>query len=187
MKIPFVDLKAQYNSIKPEIDEAIQTVINETAFIGGKYVKLFSENFANFIGGKYCVPCANGTDAIQIALHGLGIGEGDEVLVPAMTFIATSESVTQVGAKSVFVDVHPKSYTIDPLKIEDKITKKTKAIIPVHLTGRSADMSAISQIAEKFSLKVIEDCAQATGTLYKGKHVGNFGDTGCFSFYPTKN
>ena len=187
MKIPFVDLKAQYNSFKDEMNEAINNVLNETAFIGGKYVNNFTKEFAEFIGGKYCVPCGNGTDAIQIALYSMGIGAGDEVLIPAMTFIATCEAVSVVGAKPVFVDVHPETYTIDPRKIEEKITVDTKAIIPVHLYGQPADMAPIMEIAKKYKLKVIEDSAQAHGAIYKGNKIGTIGDVSTFSFYPGKN
>lgn len=187
MFIPFVDLKAQYESMKFDIDAAISDVIADTAFIGGKYVKVFEEQFANYLGLRYCIGCGNGTDALEILLTALGIGEGDDVIVPANTFIATSEAVTKAGAKPVFVDCHPFFYTIDVSKIEEKITTKTKAIIPVHLYGLPAEMDQINEIAKKYELKVIEDAAQAHGAEYKGKKVGTLADAAMFSFYPGKN
>ena len=187
MNIPFVDLKAQYQSIKKEIDAAIQGVIADTAFIGGKYVKVFEERFASFYGVKHCIGVANGTDAIYIALKMLEIGEGDEVITVANTWISTSETIVQAGAKPVFVDIEPDYFTIDVKKIEEKITPQTKAIIPVHLFGHPADMDPILALAKKYGLKVIEDCAQAHLAEYKGKRVGLFGDLATFSFYPGKN
>ena len=171
MNIPFVDLKAQYQSIKKEIDAAIQGVIADTAFIGGKYVKDFEERFASFYGVKHCIGVANGTDAIYIALKMLEIGEGDEVITVANTWISTSETIVQAGAKPVFVDIEPDYFTIDVKKIEEKITPQTKAIIPVHLFGHPADMDPILDLAKKYGLKVIEDCAQAHLAEYKGKRV----------------
>ncbi|MBN1407261.1 MAG: DegT/DnrJ/EryC1/StrS family aminotransferase [Calditrichaceae bacterium] len=187
MKIPFLDLKLQYEDIKDEIDQAIAGVINKSAFIGGEYVKKFEENFAKFIGTSHCVSCANGTDALIIALKALGIGRGDEVIIPAISFIATSEAVTAAGAKVVYVDVDEKHNLIDPDKIEDKITQKTKAIIPVHIYGRPADMDRILKIASKHNLKIIEDAAQSHGARYKGRMIGTMGHAACFSFYPGKN
>jgi dTDP-4-amino-4,6-dideoxygalactose transaminase len=188
MKIPFVDLKAQYVSIKSEIDTAIQEVINETAFIKGKYVQRFEEDYAEAYGGvKHVISCANGTDAIYITLKALGIGPGDEVITVANTWISTSETITQTGARPVFVDIHPDYYTIDVSKIEEKISQKTKAIIPVHLYGHSANMTEIMAIADRYSLKIIEDCAQAHFAEWKGKKVGTMGVAGTFSFFPGKN
>jgi dTDP-4-amino-4,6-dideoxygalactose transaminase len=187
MHIPLVDLKAQYASIKPEIDSAINEVISTTAFVGGKYVKQFESDFARYVGTKYCVGCGNGTDALEILLQSFRIGEGDEVIVPANSFIATSEAVSHVGAVPVFVDTHPKYFTIDPSAIERKISNKTKAIIPVHLYGLPAPMDEILEIARKRGLKVIEDAAQAHGARYKGKHAGSLADGAAFSFYPGKN
>lgn len=187
MKIPFVDLKAQYQSIKSEIDSAIANVIAETAFISGKYAKAFEEEFAAYIGVKHCISCANGTDSIEILLKAMGIGQGDEVIVPANSWISTSEAVTTVGATPIFVDILPDYYTIDPSKIEEKITPRTKAIIPVHLYGLPAEMDDIMAIARKYGLKVLEDCAQSHGATYKGKMTGTFGDCASFSFYPGKN
>ena len=187
MNIPFVDLKAQYQSIKEEIDEAIQSVIENTAFIKGKYVQQFEEDYAEAYGVKHVVSCGNGTDAIYITLKSLGIGQGDEVITVANTWISTSETITQTGAKPVFVDIQPDYYTIDVSKIEEKITPRTKAIIPVHLFGQPVDMTEVMRIAKKYSLKVIEDCAQAHFSQWDGKNVGTYGDVGTFSFFPGKN
>lgn len=187
MEIPFVDLKAQYNSIKNEVDQAISDVISKTAFIGGTYAKSFEGNFAKFCNVKHCVGVGNGTDALFIALKALGIGHGDEVITVANSFIATSEAITSTGARVVFVDMHPATYNIDVTKIEEKITPKTKAIIPVHLYGQPADMGLIMDIARKHNLKVIEDAAQAHGAVYKDCTIGSIGDMACFSFYPGKN
>lgn len=187
MHIPFVDLKSQYLSLKQEFDEAVLKVVSETAFIGGKYAKAFEESFAGYLGAAHCVAVANGTDALEIALKAIGIETGDEVLVPANTFFATAEAVGNVGAKAVFVDIEPNFYNLDPAKIEEKITPRTKAIITVHLYGLPAEMDEIMTIANKHGLKVLEDCAQAHGATYKGKTVGTFGDVATFSFYPSKN
>jgi dTDP-4-amino-4,6-dideoxygalactose transaminase len=187
MQIPLVDLKAQYGTIHAEIDEAIRRVIADTAFISGKYAKLFEQEFAAWAGFQHCVGCGNGTDALELALGALGIGPGDEVLVPALTWVSSAICASQVGAKPVFVDMLPNFYTIDPGKIEAKITRRTKAIIPVHLYGLPAEMDEIMAIARKHKLHVIEDCAQAHGATYKGKKVGTVGDIACFSFYPGKN
>ena len=187
MNIPFVDLKAQYQSIKEEIDEAIKSVIENTAFIKGKYVQQFEEDYAEAYGVKHVVSCGNGTDAIYITLKSLGIGQGDEVITVANTWISTSETITQTGAKPVFVDIQPDYYTIDVSKIEEKITPRTKAIIPVHLFGQPVDMTEVMRIAKKYSLKVIEDCAQAHFAEWDNKYVGTIGDAGTFSFFPGKN
>jgi dTDP-4-amino-4,6-dideoxygalactose transaminase len=185
--IPFVDLHRQYLSIKNEIDDAIQLVINETAFIGGHRISTFEKSFADWLGVKHCIGCANGTDSIEILLKAMGIGSGDEVIVPAISWISTSEAVSAVGAKPVFVDIDAETYTIDVTKIEAIINKKTKAIIPVHLYGQPADMMGILKIAKKHNLKVVEDCAQAHGAKINGQRVGTFGDAASFSFYPGKN
>jgi dTDP-4-amino-4,6-dideoxygalactose transaminase len=187
MKIPFVDLKAQYKSIKTEIDEAIKNVINETAFIKGKYVQKFEDEYAEAYGVKHVISCANGTDAIYITLKALGIRPGDEVITVANSWISTSETITQAGARVVFVDIDPNYYTIDSSKIEEKITKRTKAIIPVHLYGHPANMTGIISIAKKYNLKVIEDCAQAHFAQWQGQNVGSIGNVGTFSFFPGKN
>lgn len=198
MQIPFVDLKAQYESIKTEIDQTIADVISKTAFIGGSFAKAFEENFASFCDAKYCVGVGNGTDALFIALKALGIGEGDEVITAANSFIATSEAITSTGAKVVFVDIDPKTYNMDPNKLEDylkkclkpnasSLTPRPKAVIPVHLYGQPADMGPILDLAKKYNLKIVEDAAQAHGAIYKGKTIGSIGDMACFSFYPGKN
>lgn len=187
MRVPFVDLKAQYSSIKDEVGEAIMRVVDQTAFVAGKYATTFESEFAEYIGASNCVAVANGTDAIEIALAALGIGHGDEVIVPANTFFATAEAVANIGAEVVFVDCEPNFYNIDTTKIEEKITPRTKAIVPVHLYGLPAEMDAVMQIASKHGLKVIEDCAQAHGAKCKGRTVGTFGDAATFSFYPGKN
>tara|TARA_R110002050_G_scaffold13971_2_gene44464 strand:+ start:9286 stop:10389 length:1104 start_codon:yes stop_codon:yes gene_type:complete len=186
MSIPFVDLKAQYDSIKNEIDAAIASVLEDTAFIGGEHVSDFKANFEKFYGADYCVPCANGTDALYIAMKMMGIGSGDEVITTSSSWISTSETVSQTGAQPIFVDVD-EYYTIDPTKIEAKITSSTKAIIPVHLYGQMCDMPAIMAIAKKHRLKVIEDCAQSHLSSLENKRAGLWGDAGTFSFYPGKN
>lgn len=185
-KIPFVDLKAQYQSIKTEIDEAIQEVISNTAFISGKYAKQFEQDFAAYSGLNEVVACANGTDSLEILLKAMDIGPGDEVIVPALTWISTAESVSSVGAKPVFVDVD-EYYLIDPKLIEEKISSKTKAIIPVHFYGQPADMPKIQEIAKRHKLRLIEDCAQAHGSSIHGTQIGSFSDAASFSFYPGKN
>ncbi|OGU17158.1 MAG: erythromycin biosynthesis sensory transduction protein eryC1 [Ignavibacteria bacterium GWB2_35_12] len=185
--IKFVDLKRQYTSIREEIDDAISSVIAGTAFIGGKYVQSFAGEFAKYIGVKHCITCGNGTDAIEIALKSLGIGNGDEVIVPTHTWISTSEAVTLVGAKPVFSDTLSYYYTINPHEIEKHITPATRAIIPVHLFGLPADMDPITLLAKKHKLFVLEDCAQAHGAKIDGKLAGTFGDIATFSFYPSKN
>ena len=187
MTIPFVDLKAQYLGLKDELDAAVAQVMSQTAFISGKYAASFEASFAEFIGADHCVAVANGTDAIEIALRAIGIGPGDEVLVPANTFLATAEGVTNIGADVVFVDIDPETYNIDHTLIEKSITPKTKAIIVVHLYGLPAEMNEIMAIAGQHGLKVLEDCAQAHGARYRGQKVGTFGDAATFSFYPSKN
>ena len=187
MIVPFVDLVAQYHSIKAEIDSSIQNVINETAFIKGKYVQEFEKNFAANYGVKHCIGVANGTDAIYVILKMLNIKEGDEVITVANSWISTSETISQTGARPVFVDIEPEYFTIDPEQIEEKITQRTKAIIPVHLYGQSADMAKIIALCEKYELFLIEDCAQAHFAEYNRKKVGTFGIAASFSFYPGKN
>ncbi len=187
MHVPFLDLKAQYKSIQPQIDAAIAGVLAETAFIAGKYAETFEKNFAKWVGTKHCIGVANGTDAIEMVLKAMGVGPGDEVIVPAHTWISTAEAVTAIGGRVVFVDTHPLYYTMDPSKIEARITKRTKVIVPVHLYGMPADMDGVLAVAKKHGLKVLEDCAQAHGATYKGRKIGTFGDAASFSFYPGKN
>ena len=186
MKVPLVDLHAQYLSIKDSIDVAIRRVIEESAFIGGEFVRGFEAAYAADYGVAHCISAANGTDAIYIALRMLGIGQGDEVITTAHSWISTSETISQAGARAVFVDVDD-YYTIDTDLIERAITPKTRAIIPVHLYGQPADMTRIMSIAKKHRLYVIEDCAQAHYASWQGQRVGTFGDVATFSFYPGKN
>jgi dTDP-4-amino-4,6-dideoxygalactose transaminase len=187
MKIPFVDLHAQYLTIQHEIDRAIAEVIAQSAYIRGPYVDAFEETWARTLGVKRCVSCANGTDAIYIALRGLGLRPGDEVITSAHSWISTSETITQAGGQVVFCDTDEETFTIDPFEIERKITPATVGIVPVHLYGQAADMGAIMAIASKHNLWVLEDCAQAHLAQYNGQYVGTFGNAGTFSFYPGKN
>ncbi|HVP37710.1 MAG TPA: DegT/DnrJ/EryC1/StrS family aminotransferase [Candidatus Saccharimonadales bacterium] len=185
--IPFLDLKAQYRSIQTEIRAALDEVLENTAFVLGPAVARFEEKFAAYCGVKHCLGVNSGTSALHLALLAAGIQPGDEVIAPAMTFIATVSAIDYVGARPVLVDVHPESYCIDPSKIEARITRKTKAIVPVHLYGQSADMDPILEVARKHGLAVIEDAAQAHGAEYRGRRCGSMGDIACFSFYPGKN
>jgi dTDP-4-amino-4,6-dideoxygalactose transaminase len=187
MKIPFVDLKAQYQSIKPEMDEMISNVINETAFIGGKYVKEFEAKFSALYGVKHVISCANGTDSLYIIMRSLGIGPGDEVITAANSWISSSETIGQTGATPVFVDCDEKYMSMEIAQLEAAITAKTKALIVVHLHGQICEMEAIEQLAKKHELYVIEDCAQSHFSEYKGKRAGTMGVAGSFSFYPGKN
>jgi len=187
MNVPLVDLKAQYDSIKEEIDEAMRNVIEDSAFVGGKYVRSFEKNFKDYLGVNHCIGVGNGTDALYIALKSLGIKEGDEVITAANSFIATSEAISNTGAKVVFVDCKEDSYNIDPGKIEGVISEKTRALVPVHLYGQPVEIEPILDIAQKYNLYTIEDAAQAHGAKYRDKKVGNFGDLAIFSFYPGKN
>jgi len=186
MIIPFVDLKTQYLSIKMDIDNAISSVIEETAFIRGKYVQQFEKQFAELYDVKHCVSVANGTDALYIIMKMLGIKAGDEVITAANSWISSSETVSQTGAKPVFIDVD-QFFTMDVSKIESKITKHTKAILPIHLYGQMADISAIQKLCTKYNLHLIEDCAQSHFSEYEGKKAGLWGIAGSFSFYPGKN
>ncbi len=187
MKVDVFSLKRQYEDIKSEIAKPVEDVMLTGAFIMGKDVGLFEEEFAGYCGVKYGIGVNSGTDALFLACLACGIGQGDEVIVMPYTYIATTLAISMTGASPVFVDIEEKTYNIDISKIEKAITKKTKAILPVHLYGHPADMDPIMKIAKKHNLKVIEDCAQAHGALYKNKKVGSLGDIGCFSFYPTKN
>lgn len=187
MKIPFVDLHAQYLTIKPEIDAAIQDVIANSAYIRGPHVEKFEKLWAETLGVKHCVSCANGTDALYIAMRGLGLKPGDEVITTAHSWIATTETITQAGGKVVFTDTEYDTFNLAAGQIESKITPRTVGIIPVHLYGQPADMDAIMAIARKHKLWVIEDCAQSHLARYQGKLVGTFGQAATFSFYPGKN
>ena len=191
MKVQMVDLKASYINIKNEIDSAIQNVLNKTNYILGEEVNKFETGFAKYCGVKYALGVANGTDALRISLISCGIKEGDEVITTPFTFVATTEAIIQSGGVPVFANINPATYTINPEEIEGKITKKTKAILPVHLYGHSCDMERILAISRKYKLKIIEDCAQSFSASYKingkWKKTGSMGDVGCFSFYPAKN
>jgi dTDP-4-amino-4,6-dideoxygalactose transaminase len=187
MKIPFVDLRAQYESIKPEIDGAISRVIQQTAFIGGSFVSGFENEFAKAYGVKHAVGCGNGTDSLYILMKMMGIGAGDEVITVANSWISSSETITQTGARPVFVDIHPEYYSMDESRLEEKITKSTKAVIAVHLQGQMCEIEIIQKICEKNKIYLIEDCAQSHFSEFKGKRAGLFGNAGSFSFYPGKN
>ena len=185
--IKFLDLHSQYLSIKDEIDAAISSVLQDSAFIGGKYVSQFEEHFANYQQAKYCVGVGNGTDALEIAIEALGLPHGSEIIVPANSFIASAEAVTRTGHKIVFCDSNSDDYTINLKDLEQRITPDTSAIMVVHLYGHPCDMDPLLALARKKDLKIIEDCAQAHGAEYKSIKVGAIGDIGCFSFYPGKN
>jgi dTDP-4-amino-4,6-dideoxygalactose transaminase len=187
VKVPFVDLQAQYREIKSEVQSAIMSVADDCAFIGGKYVQRFEEEFAAFCGCKYAVGVSSGTSALHLALIAMGIGPGDEIITAANTFIATTEAATHAGAGFSLVDIDARSYNIDPSLIEGAITERTKAIVPVHLYGQPADMDAVNEIAAKHGLLVLEDAAQAQGAEYMGKRAGSMGTAAAFSFYPAKN
>lgn len=183
----YLDLTKQYKSIKKEIDQAIKNILNKSHFILGAEVKEFEKQVAKHCKTKYAIGVNSGTDALLLSLMALNIGQGDEVITTPFTFISTAEVIALCKAKPVFVDIDPETFNIDADKIEKVITKKTKAIIPVHLFGQSAEMDKIMKIARKYKLKIIEDAAQSIGAKYKGKITGTIGDTGCLSFFPSKN
>lgn len=187
MKVPFLDLHTQYESIRDEIESAIRQVLDSSAFVGGPFVERFEDDFAAMCGCRYAVGVSSGTSALWMALLSLGIGPGDEVITVPNTFIATAEAISMSGARPVFVDVEEQSYTMNAALLENAVTPRTKAIIPVHLFGQPADMDPITEFAERHKLHVIEDACQAHGSLYKGKPAGSLGIAGCFSFYPGKN
>lgn len=187
IQVPFVDLRAQYRQLKVEIDAAIATVLEEAAFVRGKYVEAFEQAYAKAHGVRHCIGVGNGTDALYVALRALGVGPGDEVLVPALTWISTAETVSHLGARPVFVDIEPDYYTLDPRHAEDRITERTRVIIPVHLYGQPADMEQLLNLARRYGLIVLEDCAQAHFAQYHGQLIGTFGTIAAFSFYPSKN
>ncbi len=184
---PMIDLKKQYLDIKDEVLHLINDTLESTQYVLGKRVSELEEGIRNYCGTKEAIGVASGTDALHLSLRALGIGEGDEVITTPFTFFATVEAILYVGAKPVLVDIEPETYNIDTSRIEEKITKNTKALLPVHLFGHPADMPAITGIAAKHSLKVIEDCAQSFGASLQGQKTGSLGDAGCFSFYPSKN
>lgn len=187
MNIPLIDLKAQYESLADKLNEATLGILSSANYIMGKTVLDFEKEFANYIGVKHAISVGNGTDALVLALKAMGIGNGDEVITTPFTFFATAEAISAVGATPIFVDVDKETFNIDTTKIEEKITSKTKAIMPVHIFGQSADMDEINEIAKKHNLMVIEDACQAIGGKYKGRNIGSLGDVACFSFFPTKN
>jgi dTDP-4-amino-4,6-dideoxygalactose transaminase len=187
MKIPLVDLKAQYESIKEDVQKAISHVLETSQFVLGEEVEAFEEEFARYCETRCAVGLNSGTSALFLALLALGVGPGDEVITVSQTFIATAEAITWTGARPVFVDIDEKTFTMDPSVVERAVTKKTKVILPVHLYGHPADMDPILSVAKKYDLAVLEDACQAHGALYKGKRVGGFGKAACFSFYPGKN
>ncbi|MET4445550.1 dTDP-4-amino-4,6-dideoxygalactose transaminase [Bradyrhizobium sp. GM2.2] len=187
MRVPFADLHLQYQNLKSEIDGAIAAVIRDSAFIRGPFVDVFEAEFAKTAGAKHCISCANGTDALYLAMVALGVKPGDEVITTAHSWISTSAMITHSGAKVVFCDTDDATFTIDPAAIERAITPRTVGIIPVHLYGQPADMDAIMAIARKHKMWVIEDCAQAHLARYKGQLIGTFGAAATYSFYPGKN
>jgi dTDP-4-amino-4,6-dideoxygalactose transaminase len=187
MKLRMVDVVGQYQNIKPEIDSAIHKILDAGTFILGKEVGEFECQIAGYLGVKYAVGCASGTDALQVAMMALDIKPGDEIITTPFTFVATTETIVLLGAKPVYIDIDPKTFNIDPSRIEAAITPRTKAIIPVHLYGQASDMDPIMEIARKHNLKVIEDAAQGLGASYKGKKVCTFGDISCISYFPSKN
>ncbi len=183
MKVSFIDLQAQYQAMQQEIDEAMAHTITHSAFIKSAAVKDFEAQFASYLGAGHVISCGNGTDSMEILLRVMDVGPGDEVIVPAMSWISTSEVVATAGATPVFVDIDPQTYTLDVTLAEAHITRKTKAIIPVHLYGHPADMSSIMALAEKHTLNVIEDCAQAHGAGIQGRKIGTWGHAASFSFF----
>lgn len=187
MQVPFVDLRAQYVSIKDEVDAAIRGVLDDCAYVGGVSLDHFERDFAVYCRARYAIGVANGTDALHLALRAVGVGADHEVIAPAHTFIATAAAIEMSGARPVFVDVDPETYTMDPTGVEAAITPRTRAIIPVHLYGQPVDMQPILEVADQRDLVVIEDAAQAHGAEYRGQRVGGIGHLGCFSFYPSKN
>ena len=187
MQVPPFSLSQQLADLGPELDDAVLRVLRSGQYIGGGEIQAFETAFAASVGTPYAVGCNSGTDALILALRGLGIGPGDEVITASFSFFATAEAISAVGATPVFVDVDPVTYLIDLSQIEAAITPATKALIPVHLFGRPVDMEAVMGIAQRHGLKVVEDCAQATGASWNGQQVGSWGDVGCFSFFPTKN
>ncbi len=186
-KLPVVDLRAQYATLRDEVATALQEVADSMYYVLGPKVAEFEKAFAAYSGAKHCVCVNSGTSALHLALISAGVGQGDEVITVPMTFVATSWAVSYVGANPVFVDVDPATYTMNVEQVEKQITRKTKAILPVHLYGQPADMEPLMEISERHGIPIIEDCAQAHGAKYRGKGVGTFGQTGCFSFYPGKN
>ena len=187
MKIPVFDLKRQYEYLKTDIDNAITNVFESGNFVLGEHVRLFEEEFASYLGAEFAIGVGSGTEALHLSLKACDIGPGDEVITVPNTAVPTISAISFAGARPILVDVTPDTYTIDTKKIEKKITNKTKAIMPVHMYGHSAEMEQIMKLAEAYNLRIIEDACQAHGAQYNGKNAGTLGDMGCFSFYPTKN
>jgi len=187
LRVPFVDLKRLHDELTDELSSAVNAVVEKAAFIRGPFVEEFENNFAQYCGLRNCTGVGNGTDALRIALKGLGIGPGDEVIVPANSFVATSEAVTASGAQVVFADVDPLTRTINPVEVKKRTTSKTRGIIPVHLYGHPADLPALRAIADEQGLKIVQDCAQAHGAFCGDQPIGAYGDVLCFSFFPGKN
>ena len=187
MKIPYLDLRPMHDELSEEFKTAFASVVDRSTFILGEQCSLFEQEFAEYCGVRYAIGCGNGLDALYLCLRALGIGEGDEVIVPSNTFIATALAVSYSGAKPIFVEPEGNSFNIDPSRAMEKINEKTKAIIPVHLYGRPADMDSISMVASESGVAVIEDAAQAHGAMYKGRKTGSSGTAAAFSFYPGKN
>src|SRR5580704_8715158 len=187
VKVPYLDLKAQYRSIKPEIDDAVSKVLESSEFVLGSEVAAFEREFAAYCGTSECIALNSGTSALHLALLAAGVGANDEVITVPFTFVASVAAILYAGARPVLVDIDPRSFTLDPAAIEAAITSRTKAILPVHLYGQPADMDPIMEVARRHGLAVIEDAAQAHGAKYNGHNAGSIGDMACFSFYPTKN
>ncbi len=187
MQVPLVDLKAQYEELRPELEEALLRVLRSGQYVLGPEVEAFEGEFARFCGVRFCVACNSGTSALHLALRALGIGPGDEVITVSMSFVATAWAISYTGARPVFVDIHPRCRTLNPQKLLEAITPRTRAIVVVHLYGQGADMEAIYQVAQAYRLPVVEDAAQAHGATIQGRPVGSWGHLACFSFYPSKN
>jgi dTDP-4-amino-4,6-dideoxygalactose transaminase len=187
VRVPFMDLKSDHRALRSNLLSIWQEALDSAAFIGGAPVERFENAFADFCNVRYAIGVGNGTDALVLALRAMQIGEGDEVIVPANSFVATAEAIVHSGARPIFVDADPGTYTIDVNQIENRITPRTRALIPVHMYGQPADMDPILEIAQRYGLRVIEDAAQAHGARYRGRRAGSMGDAACFSFYPAKN
>ncbi len=187
MQVPSFSLKEQLSEIGPELNEAISRVVESGNYIGGREVEKFEKSFADMIGVNHSIGCNSGTDALILALRALDIGQGDEVLTPSFSFFATAEAISNVGAKPIFIDVDLENYLLDLTLLEKALTPSTKAVLPVHLFGYPVNMDQVLAFAKEHNLRVIEDCAQAVGSMWRGKSVGSIGDIGCFSFFPTKN
>lgn len=185
--IPMVDLKAEYALLKDELEPAVREALAATHYIGGPNVRAFEQEVAAYCGVRHAISCASGTDALLLALRACGVGPGDEVITTPFTFVATASTIAMCGARPVFVDIDPRTYNIDPSRIEAAITPQTRAVIPVHLFGQPADLAPIAELCRRYGLKLIEDAAQSFGAEYGGRKSGAYGDIGCFSFYPSKN